>query len=586
MARHMKRLEFQRKWPLVVTGIVAGIAIALGVTVLLLPAGARLVPAGSSALASLDSWVPGARLVSAEAVVDKIGVPLRLEGDALVPGHPIAAGQEAAVTVELRAPGWIGWLTGTTIRTRSIFRTPIAQPMNRVLNASAGSEPEVAFDLPVRTVDWSDGGATHIIHLSSASRNVRLPMTLSSSSSGVLDVSASPSPWETLPSPSPVFYTTAAGSGTLVAAVPVPGSQVLLPTTPIALTFSHPVSSALGGQLPVVSADLLHRNVAGSWHTIDPYTISFEPSPGALWPGQGITVTLPRPFTLVATTDPPSTTQSLAYTVELGSVTRLQQILAVLGYLPLDWNPTSTGGSAGATGGSAGATGGSAGATGVSATGASTVGTTEAKAGTAGYASTAVEERLAYQPPPGSFTWRWPAPPRLAALWQPGIYGVMTKGAVMNFERVNGLNTVGRTNPLLWPTLVRALAANHQNPDGYSWVDVSKALPEHFVLWHDGKVVITSPTNTGIPGLVTPSGTYPVYLRLPFQIMRGTNPGGSHYADPVHWINYFYNSDAVHGFTRATYGYPQSLGCVELPIPTAAQVWPYLHIGSLVTIHS
>lgn len=579
MARHMKRLEFQRKWPLVVTGIVAGIAIALGVTVLLLPAGARLVPSGSSALASLDSWVPGAHLVSAEAVVDKVGVPLRLEGDALVPGHPIAAGQEAAVTVELRAPGWIGWLTGTTIRTRSIFRTPIAQPMNRVLNASAGSEPEVSFDLPVRTVGWSDGGATHIIRLSSASRNVRLPMTLGSSSSGVLDVSASPSPWESLPSPSPVFYTTSAGSGTLVAAVPVPGSQVLLPTAPIALTFSHPVSSALGGRLPVVSADLLHRDVAGSWHTLDPYTISFEPSPGALWPGQGVTVTLPRPFTLVATSDPPSKTQSLAYTVEQGSVTRLQQILASLGYLPLDWSPTAAGGSAGAAGGSASAAGGSA-------TGTSTAGATEANMGAAGYTTTAVAEKLAYQPPPGSFTWRWPAPPRLAALWQPGFYNVMTKGAVMNFERVNGLNTVGRANPLLWPTLVRALAANHQNPDGYSWVDVSKALPERFVLWHNGKVVITSPTNTGIPGLVTTSGTYPVYLRLPFQIMRGTNPGGSHYADPVHWINYFNGSDAVHGFTRATYGYPQSLGCVELPIPTAAQVWPYLHIGSLVTVHS
>jgi hypothetical protein len=37
----------------------------------------------------------------------------------------------------------------------------------------------------------------------------------------------------------------------------------------------------------------------------------------------------------------------------------------------------------------------------------------------------------------------------------------------------------------------------------------------------------------------------------------------------VYWINYFNGGDAVHGFVRASYGFPQSLGCVELPIPTA-----------------
>jgi hypothetical protein len=35
---------------------------------------------------------------------------------------------------------------------------------------------------------------------------------------------------------------------------------------------------------------------------------------------------------------------------------------------------------------------------------------------------------------------------------------------------------------------------------------------------------------------------------------------------------------------RASYGDPQSLGCVELPYNGAAAVWPYTVIGSIVTV--
>jgi len=61
-----------------------------------------------------------------------------------------------------------------------------------------------------------------------------------------------------------------------------------------------------------------------------------------------------------------------------------------------------------------------------------------------------------------------------------------------------------------------------------------------------------------------------VYLRYLTQTMSGTNPDGSHYADPgIPWISYFDGSSALHGFIRATYGWPQSLGCVEMPFASA-----------------
>jgi lipoprotein-anchoring transpeptidase ErfK/SrfK len=90
--------------------------------------------------------------------------------------------------------------------------------------------------------------------------------------------------------------------------------------------------------------------------------------------------------------------------------------------------------------------------------------------------------------------------------------------------------------------------------------------------------------NTGIPAAPTADGTSPVYLRYRFQIMRGTNPDGSKYADPVAYVAYFSAGEAVHYFPRGSYGSPQSLGCVELPYTQAQKVWPYLTYGSLVTV--
>lgn len=69
--------------------------------------------------------------------------------------------------------------------------------------------------------------------------------------------------------------------------------------------------------------------------------------------------------------------------------------------------------------------------------------------------------------------------------------------------------------------------------------------------------------------------------------MSGTNPDGSHYEDPgIKWISYFNGGDALHNFDRASFGTPQSLGCVELPLAAAAEIWKYTPIGTLVTIET
>ena len=93
-----------------------------------------------------------------------------------------------------------------------------------------------------------------------------------------------------------------------------------------------------------------------------------------------------------------------------------------------------------------------------------------------------------------------------------------------------------------------------------------ESLPQTLTLWHDGRVILRTPVNTGIASRPTDLGTFPVYLHLTETTMAGTNPDGSHYNDPgVPWVNYFSGGDAVHGFSRGSYGWPQSVGCVEVP---------------------
>ena len=92
------------------------------------------------------------------------------------------------------------------------------------------------------------------------------------------------------------------------------------------------------------------------------------------------------------------------------------------------------------------------------------------------------------------------------------------------------------------------------------------------------------PANTGIPASPTVDGTFPVYLKYYFSYMKGTNPDGSKYDDPVYYASYFNGGDAVHQFGRYSYGSYQSLGCVELPWDAAKKAYPYLTYGSLVTV--
>jgi hypothetical protein len=193
---------------------------------------------------------------------------------------------------------------------------------------------------------------------------------------------------------------------------------------------------------------------------------------------------------------------------------------------------------------------------------------------------------ITVQSGPG-FVWSWKTvPAALASLWAPGRSNAMADGAISAFEHDHGLaSTASRTSVMA--ALTSAVTTGETSSHPYSYVLVRQTLPQTLSLWQGGDLVLTSLANTGEAGAATPIGTWPVYERYQSQTMHGTDAAGTPYTYPdVPWVSYFTGSIAVHAFTRSTYGYPQSAGCVELPPAAAATVWHALWYGSLVTVQA
>ncbi len=307
---------------------------------------------------------------------------------------------------------------------------------------------------------------------------------------------------------------------------------------PVQVTLSAPLAAT--SPLPVI-----HPAVPGTWKRSG-RTLTFTPAT-PFQPGTAVRVRFRAGHRgLRSATGGVLATAVVDHLRTRGwSTLRLKQLLAQLGYLPLKW---------------------------------------QAQDAAAPQPDTMAAELAAvYAPPAGSFTWKGGYPKILTSFWG-GPSSLIMEGAIRAFQADQGQTMTGVMTYHLWQLLLKAAAHGYHNPHGYTYALASKGSPETLTVWHNGKVVMHTLANTGIPAAPTADGTFPVYERLQYQIMKGTNPDGSKYADPVWWVAYFNGGDAVHYFPRGSYGFPQSLGCVELPWTQAKQVWPYLSYGSLVTV--
>jgi peptidoglycan hydrolase-like protein with peptidoglycan-binding domain len=458
-------------------------------------------------------------------------VPVDLRGDQIWPRHLVRVHTQLQVEVVISRPGWLSWATGKTERLHLTVMTPSSSLRASYLTVRAGAPIVIGFHQPVAVVAYGPPG--HLVRqvLSSPQAEIRVHQT---ATAGTIAVAAVPRTWESAPA-SMVSWFPAGAAATAVAS-PAPGTTIG-PHTNITLTFSKPIHSALGSSLPPVSP-----TTQGTWHVVGNHTMVFQPEGYGYGLGAKVAIGLPGGVRLVGGQVSGSSSTG-NWTVPPGSTLRLQQILANLGYLPLQFNGPSVA------------------------------------------LNPVAQESAAVAPPSGNFTWKYSnVPSSLRGFWAPGVSGTMTRGAVMAFENDHGITPDGDAGPVVWRSLINAAVANRQSAFGYTYVSVSLS-GQHLDLWHNGHTVMTTAVNTGIAQAPTAPGTYPVYEHLRVTTMSGTNPDGSHYNDPgIQFVSYFNGGDALHAFTRAQYGFPQSLGCVEMALSPAGQVWPYTPIGTLVHV--
>jgi lipoprotein-anchoring transpeptidase ErfK/SrfK len=510
------------------------VALALAILVLLAAGGlaaaihwwsGATLAADPTALARLELQPLAGKLVSARAFTAAgVEFPVSVSDGRLVPGTAVPAGLDVRVRVVVRRPGWLAHVLGEHRVEELSVQTPVGTPAGRYVTVARGAPLRVRFTTPVDRVRV--GGRTIPV---GGSRVVSLGAR--SAAGGTVAVAVAARPWEQLGEPMRLTWFRASSKPPVLVS-PKPGAAIS-PGAPLRLVFAQPVSQVLGTKEPRVSG-----GVAGRWSSLDAHTILFRPASFGYPFGSTVRVKLGT-----AT----SAGRTLSWTVPAASVLRLHQLLAGQGYLPVDWHPAAD-----------------------------------------PAASRRAELAAAVRPPAGTFGWRFPnSPPQLTRQWSPTKITEITRGAVMMFEHDHGLTVDGFAGPHVWRTLIADALAGKRRTDGYSYVYVHTHLPQLLTLWHNGRVVLTSPGNTGIPATPTTPGTYPVFEHIPVGEMSGTNPDGSHYDDTgIRWISYFHGGEALHAFTRASFGTPQSLGCVELPLESAAKVWPYTPIGTLVTIEN
>ena len=462
-------------------------------------------------------------------------IPLTVRAGRLTPRTRLTPGEAVTVDVVVRRPGWDGWALGHEHRERLSLRAPVASPRERWLTVRRGSAVRVTFDQPVSAVAYGSGGRLRRRALSGG------VLTLGRrAAAGTLEVAAAARSWERLGAPVAVSWFPPSRLPVAVSS-PAPGARVA-PATPIRLTFSRTVDDALGGARPTI-----RPRTTGRWLQPDSHTLLFVPSGFGAHFASTVRVELPQRLAVITRSGRSlRSTRSIAWTVPPGSFLRLQQLLAQAGYMPLDWT----------------------------------------QAGAPVRLTPRAEVQAAVAPPKGRFSWRYPnSPPELRALWSEGNPNEITRGAVMMFQDTHRLTVDALPGAQVWHALLADAIAGKRRTDGYSYVYVHSSVPQSLTLWHEGQVVLSSPGNTGVPAAPTQLGTFPVFEHLPVGTMSGTNPDGSHYHDPgIRYISYFNGGDAIHAFNRASFGTPQSLGCVELPLASAARVWPYTPIGTLVTV--
>ena len=241
----------------------------------------------------------------------------------------------------------------------------------------------------------------------------------------------------------------------------------------------------------------------------------------------------------------PSRSQRGRWTVSRRELVRLQQLLATAGYLPLGWAPAG--------------------------------GRDRNAAGREGRGD---------HPPAGRFEWRYArTPPELRRLW---ALGRAEHDHARRRDDVRARPRAGGRRPRRPAGVARADRRRDRRQEAHRRLQLRLRPSQRAAVTRPlaQRPASSSPRRaTPVSPPPRPARHVPRLRAHPGRDDERHQSGRLPLPRPgIRWISYFNHGDAIHAFKRASFGTPQSLGCVELPLAAAAKVWPYTPIGTLVTI--
>ena len=150
-----------------------------------------------------------------------------------------------------------------------------------------------------------------------------------------------------------------------------------------------------------------------------------------------------------------------------------------------------------------------------------------------------------------------------------GVFDDDDVGAVLAFQKVNGLERTGRVDPALWTLL--APAAVPRARYGGDHVEVDKTRQVLFlVARRQGRA--RRRTSRPAPPATRRSALWHVYAKV---------PGWSW----VLWYpSYFLRGFAIHGYPEVP-AYPASHGCVRVPMWLATSLYAQIPYGSAIYVY-
>jgi hypothetical protein len=166
-----------------------------------------------------------------------------------------------------------------------------------------------------------------------------------------------------------------------------------------------------------------------------------------------------------------------------------------------------------------------------------------------------------------------------------GVIDVVTRNALIAFQKWEGRKVTGRLNREEFSAIMRATAPQARD-SGYRHVEVDLDRQVLLVIDDDGTVKRVLPVSTGsnrhynengMSGLAyTPRGRFRVYAK-----MSGwrKSPLGL-----LYYPNYFSDGLAIHG-NPSVPNQPESHGCIRIPMSAAVEISRLLPVGMIVLIY-